>query len=144
MLTLPISGRLRAAAKNLVRLSARNWTSLPARSSRTNETPPAVPTPGIAGGEKLKTVPAGSCLEFLVQTRLNGLILFALASALIPGFQRYPEEGVIRGPDVAEQTETYDAGGVLDPRRVCEKFSTCLAAALVRSSDAALGSCILT
>jgi hypothetical protein len=53
--------------------------------------------------------------------RLNGLILFAPASALIPGFQRYPEEGVIRSPDVAEQTEPYDAGGVLNPRRVCEK-----------------------
>src|SRR6202046_3212661 len=53
--------------------------------------------------------------------RPNGLILFAPASALIPGFQRHPEKGVIRGPDVAEQAETYDAGGVLNPRRVCEK-----------------------
>ena len=50
-------------------------------------TPPEVPTPGIAGGEKLKTVPAGRLLEFLVQTRLDGLILFGPALALIPGLQ---------------------------------------------------------
>ena len=31
---MPISGRLRAAARNLSRLSARNWTSFPARSSK--------------------------------------------------------------------------------------------------------------
>src|SRR5258708_22691777 len=60
---VPISGRLRAAARNLARLLARNGTSLPARSSRTNETPPEVPTPGIAGGDKLKTVPAGRFLS---------------------------------------------------------------------------------
>src|SRR6202045_4102029 len=60
---VPISGRLRAAVRNLARLFARNGTSLPARSSRTNETPPEVPTPGIAGGEKLKTVPSGRFLS---------------------------------------------------------------------------------
>ena len=81
-----------------------------------------MPTPGIAGGEKLKTVPAGSRLSSWFKRALDGLILFAPAFALIPGFQRYPEEGVVTGPDIAEQTETDDAGGVLDPRRVCENL----------------------
>ena len=63
VLIAPISGRLRAAARNLSRLSARNWTSRPARSSSTNVNPPEVPTPGIAGGEKLKTVPCGNLLS---------------------------------------------------------------------------------
>jgi len=35
-LIMPISGRLRAATRNLVKLSERNFTSFPARSSRTN------------------------------------------------------------------------------------------------------------
>ena len=47
-------------AMNLSRLSARNCTSLPARSSRMKVKPPEVPTPGIAGGEKLKAIPSGS------------------------------------------------------------------------------------
>ena len=34
--------------------------SLPARSSRMNVTPPAVPTPWMAGGEKAKALPCGS------------------------------------------------------------------------------------
>ena len=85
-------------------------------------TPPAVPTPGIAGGEKLKTVPSGSRLEFLVQMRLDGLILFGLGFAILPGLESYKEECVIRSPDEAEQTETNDAGGVLNSRRVGENL----------------------
>src|SRR5439155_351876 len=51
VLTMPaISLRFCAAAMNLFRLSARNWTSFPARSSSTNVNPPEVPTPGIDGG----------------------------------------------------------------------------------------------
>ena len=34
--------------------------SLPARSSTTMVTPPAVPMPGMAGGEKAKATPCGS------------------------------------------------------------------------------------
>src|ERR1700721_970981 len=59
----PISGRLRAAARNLSKLAARNCTSFPARSSSTYVNPPEVPTPGIAGGAKLKTVPTGRLLS---------------------------------------------------------------------------------
>ena len=58
-----ISGRLLAAPMNLLRLVARNCTSLPARSSRTNVNPPEVPTPGIAGGEKLIAKPSGILLS---------------------------------------------------------------------------------
>ncbi len=60
----PISGRLRAAAMNVLKFCVRNSTSLPARSSRTNVNPPEVPTPGIAGGEKSNAIPSGISLNF--------------------------------------------------------------------------------
>ena len=63
VLTPAISGRLRAAAMNVFRLLARNWTSLPARSSSTNVNPPEVPTPGMAGGEKSNAIPSGSLAQ---------------------------------------------------------------------------------
>src|SRR5258708_24021651 len=75
-LIAPISGRFRAAAINLSRLFARNWTSRPARSSSTNVKPPAVPTPGMAGGEKLKGGPAGRRLGFLFQRALRAFKFF--------------------------------------------------------------------
>src|SRR5258708_9634608 len=56
-----ISGRFRAAIRNVCRLDARNSTSLPARSSSANVNPPEVPTPGIAGGENEKAIPSGIC-----------------------------------------------------------------------------------
>src|ERR1700722_1121669 len=56
--------------------------------------------------------------EFLVQSRLDGLKLFAPGLALIPGFQRNEKESVVTGPDIAEQTETNYAGGVFDSGRV--------------------------
>ena len=57
VLTEAISGRLRAAAMNLFVLPARNATSPPERSSRTNVKPPDVPTPGMAGGENENAMP---------------------------------------------------------------------------------------
>ena len=63
MLKPAISGRLRAASRNVPRFLARNCTSFPARSSRTKVNPPDVPTPGIAGGEKLKAIAAGNRLN---------------------------------------------------------------------------------
>src|SRR5580692_3453317 len=122
VLTVPSSGRLRAAAKNLVKLSPRNLTSRPARSSSTNVTPPAVPTPGIAGGGEAKDGSRRQAPEFLVQTRLDGLKLFSLALALIPGLQTNPKETVVTGPYIAKQTETNHAGGVLDARCTCENL----------------------
>ena len=77
---------------------------------------------GDRGWRETEDRPFRQLLEFLVQTCLDGLILFAPALALIPGFQRYPEERVIRSSDVAEQTETDDACGVLNSRRLCENF----------------------
>src|SRR6202007_1065401 len=61
-------------------------------------------------------------LKFLVQTCLDGLKLFAPALALIPGFQRYPEERVIGSSDIAEQTEIDDACRVLNSRSICENL----------------------
>ena len=78
MLKPAISGRLRAAAMNLFRLAARNGTSLPARSSRTNVNPPDVPTPGIAGGEKSEGDPFGKLAQLRIQVLLDRLKLFVL------------------------------------------------------------------
>src|SRR6202007_1655046 len=44
------------------------------------------------GWRETEDRPIWKLLELLVQTRLNGLILFASALALTPGFQRHPEE----------------------------------------------------
>jgi len=60
--------------------------------------------------------------EFLVQTRLDGLKLLGPVLSLIPRLQSDPKEGVVTYPDVAEQTETNHAGGVLDARRVCKNL----------------------
>ena len=48
------SGRWRAASTNVRTFPARKAMSLPARSSSRKVTPPEVPTPGMAGGEKAK------------------------------------------------------------------------------------------
>src|SRR5262249_28472603 len=52
----------------------------------------------------------------------DGLKLLAPLFTLIPRLQSNKEEGVITGPDQAEQTETNHAGRVLDPRGVCKDF----------------------
>src|SRR5580692_11017348 len=52
--------------------------------------------------------------------RLDGLILFGLGFAVLPGLEGYKEECVIGSPGEAEQTETNDAGGVLNPWSLCE------------------------
>src|ERR1700722_6787916 len=73
--------------------------------------------------------------EFLVQTCLDGLILFSPAFALIPGFEADPKEAVVTGPDITEQTETHHAGRVLNAGSVGENLlhlSRCRARALQR------------
>ncbi len=58
-----ISGRLVAAAMNFCVFWKRNAMSFPARSSSRKVTPPEVPMPGMAGGEKAKATPWGSLLS---------------------------------------------------------------------------------
>src|SRR5260370_40345708 len=84
VLTFAISGRLRAAARNLFRLSARNWTSLPARSSRTKVNPPEVPTPGMAGGGEEEGEAFGSVLG------CGGVVLLNLWKLLSRDFGASP------------------------------------------------------
>ena len=55
--------------------------SAPARSSRMNVKPPAVPTPGMAGGEKAKAMPSGS----LLSSRFRWALMAAYCSS---GFVR--------------------------------------------------------
>src|SRR5580658_8591219 len=64
--------------------------------------------------------PGGKILELLVQTCLYGLILFGSALSLVPGFQADPEEAVVTGADITEQTEANHASRVLDARCVRE------------------------
>ena len=45
---------------NLLTFSVRNGRSPPERSSSMKVTPPEVPTPGMAGGEKEKAMPSGT------------------------------------------------------------------------------------
>ena len=58
--------------------------------------------------------------EFLVEVRLDLLKLFRAGSAVAPGLQSDEIEGVVTGPDKAEQAETGNARGVLDAGRSCE------------------------
>src|SRR4029077_14578908 len=75
-------------------------------------------------------------LEFLIQTCLDGLILFGLDFAVFPGLQADKEVGIVGSPDVTEQTETDHASCVLDARRVSENLLY-----LLRSRACALQGC---
>ena len=70
--TLAISGRLPAASMNFCVCWARNATSLPARSSSTIETPPEVPTPGMAGGGNPKACASDIAPSFALMVRKIG------------------------------------------------------------------------
>src|SRR5580704_9683531 len=100
--TKPISGRLRAAAKNLAVLSARNPDT---RNRRRRET---------------EDSSLRQTAEFLVQTSFYFLILFRSAFALAPGFQRNEEETVVASVREAEQVETHNRCCVLNSRHVSE------------------------
>ena len=74
--------------------------------------------------------------ELLVQARLDFLILFRSGLAVAPGLQRDEKEGVVTGPDKAEQAEADNARGVFDAGRVGEdllNLSRRCAGALQRS-----------
>src|ERR1700730_13292498 len=95
VLTPAISGRLRAAVRNVFKLVARNCTSLPARSSRTNVNPPEVPTPGMAGGGKTKSNPLGQLAEGSIQAGLYHLKLGFPVGSFVPRFQGDPKKCVV-------------------------------------------------
>ena len=116
MVRLPISGRLRAAAMNLFRLSDRNLTSPPERSSRMKVNPPEVPTPGMAGGEKPKATPSGSLLNSAFRRALMAWNCSAPGFPVAPFLHADKPERVVAGAHQAEQAETGDAGDVLDAR----------------------------
>ena len=113
--TVAISGRFRAAARNLSTLAARNSMSPPARSSRTNVNPPEVPTPGIAGGENENATPWGRRGELPVQALADELVLLLALLAVLPLLQGDEEEGVVARPCQAQQAEPDDAGSRLNP-----------------------------
>src|SRR6266699_7063344 len=69
-ISVPSSGRLLAASKNVFRFCARNPTSLPARSSSINVNPPEVPTPGIGGGGNAKAIPSLRVERYLFRRAL--------------------------------------------------------------------------
>src|ERR1700687_5665729 len=103
---------------NLSRLPARNATSRPARSSSTNWNPPEVPTPGIAGGEKLKAVPCGNLLSCSFKRCFISWYCFAIT----PWLQSDKKESVVTGSDKAEQAEADYACGVLHAGRIGENL----------------------
>ena len=67
------SGRLAAAAMKVWVCPARNSTVPPERSCRTKFTPPEVPTPGMAGGEKAKAMADGSMASCPFTRRMMAL-----------------------------------------------------------------------
>ena len=69
--------------------------SLPARSSRMNVTPPAVPTPWMAGGEKANAFPCGSLAEFAVESGNDGRGLLLRALPLGPFLESDEKEAAV-------------------------------------------------
>jgi len=78
-----------------------------------------------------------------VQAHLDFLILFRSGLTITPGLKRDEKEAVVSSPYKAEQAEANNACGVLDAGVLARISSTCLAAALVRSSEAAFGRSML-
>ena len=99
------SGRLRTAARNLLVCSARNGTSAPLRSSSMKLTPPEVPTPGMAGGEKEMACASGQLAEPAVQLAHDDVRGEALRRALVPRLQGDEVEGAVGRVDPAQQAE---------------------------------------
>ena len=113
---MPISGRLRAASRNLFRLFTRNSDSRPERSSSTNWNPPEVPDSlnrrrgeGEDGSLRKRD-------QLQVQLRLDYLVLLLDCLAVFPRLQGHPEEGVVGAAGQAEKTESDSGGAVFDPR----------------------------
>ena len=94
--------------------------SPPERSSRMKVKPPAVPTPGIAGGENAKRDAFRQLGQFAVQVRLDGRVLFLGLRPLVPGLERHEEEAAVRVLHGAEQAEADDGRVALHAGRVLE------------------------
>ena len=90
--------------------------SLPARSSRTMVTPPAVPMPGMAGGEKAKATPCGSFAKLPVQVGHDGLVLLLRVFPLLPGFEGDEEEPAVGVGDAAQHAVTGHGRAVFHAR----------------------------
>ena len=118
MVTRASSGRFRAAAMNFWVFSARKAISLPARSSRMKVTPPAVPTPWMAGGEKAKAFALGELAQLAVEAGDDGRGLLLRPLPLVPVLQRDEEEAAVGVADIAQQVEADDRGAVLHARGV--------------------------
>ena len=87
-----------------------------------NWNPPEVPTPGIAGGGNAKAIPSVKPGELFVNVRLDGGVLFFRLGPFAPGLERDEEEGAISILHETEQTESDNAGGVLDARNFAENL----------------------
>ena len=114
----PLARRVQERAR---RCSARNSTSLPARSSSMKVTPPDVPTPGMAGGGKANACASGSMRSFAVELahdRPSRCVPRRVA--LVPRLQGDEEEGVVGRVDAAEQAEADDRVVGLHARRVLQ------------------------
>jgi hypothetical protein len=97
-------GNFRAFARGGHELvDVRSQIRLPPRSSSTNVKPPEVPTPGMAGGEKLMAAPCGSFHSQLLVTQgkltppsgfgVMTLRVAALQHSQTPGFIGFPTRG---------------------------------------------------
>ena len=116
VIMLAISGRLRAASINVFTFCARNATSFPARSSRTNVNPPAVPTPGIAGGGKCKSDAFAETSKFFGQVRFDRFVLLFRLFALAPGLERDKEKSAVGILHQTKQAKANDACRGTAPR----------------------------
>src|SRR4029079_411517 len=138
---LPSSGRLRAAAMNLVRFWLRKSGSFPARSSNIKVKPHDAPTPGIAGGGKEKAMPSVTPASFLFK--------FCLMAS-------YCSSGALRSAQsfsVIQKKELYVFWTPLNMLYPTTEVTECTPgvfeimpsitreASLVRCRDDALGSC---
>ena len=100
--------------------SARNAGSLPARSSSMNVTPPDVPMPGMAGGEKAKAWASATPASRWFSSSHDHVGREPVLVPRVPVVQRDEVEPVVGRRHQAQQAEAGHAGVVLDARRRLE------------------------
>ena len=128
------SGRLRAASMNVSRFVGKKRMSLPGRSSRMKVKPPAVPTPGMAGGGKENAFASGRLASSRFRCAGWRRTCSLRASSFIPRFQGHEKDGAVGGLRLAQQAEPQYGRIILDAgclgsasSRPCGKRRRCAA-----------------
>ena len=115
---VPISGRLRAAAMNLFRLSDKKLDVLAGPVFQDERESAGSADAGNGGRREAEGHSFRKLAQLPIQVRLDGLELLGSGLAIVPVLHGDEEECVVAGSHEAEQAEAQNAGGVLDAGRL--------------------------